>query len=207
MIAVLKGLIEALDTNTVILDVGGVGYEVFASQRTLSKIGGVGEAAKLFIHTHVREDHINLFGFADTQEKEWFNILTKVQGVGAKMGLNILSTIPAENLATTIAAQDKAMLTQVSGVGPKLAGRLLTELKDKAGKMAMTPTSFTPANASNTASSNIPIANNTATQDAVSALVNLGYGQSEAFTAVAKVASTSDNVQTLITLGLKELSA
>lgn len=206
MIALLKGLIEALDTNAVLLDVNGVGYEVFASGRTLSKIGGVGEAAKLYIHTHVREDHIHLFGFADLVEKEWFTILTTVQGVGAKMGLSILSTIPAEQLATTIAAQDKAALTQVSGVGPKLAQRLLTELKDKAGKMALSPATFSPANtSSNTGAS--PIVENSISADAVSALVNLGYGQSEAFTAIAKVANQSDNVQTLITLGLKELSA
>ncbi len=203
MIALLKGLIESLDTNSVLLDVNGVGYEVFTSSRTLSKIGGVGEATKLYIHTHVREDHIHLFGFADKSEKEWFTILTTVQGVGAKMGLSILSTIPAEQLATTIAAQDKAILTQVSGVGPKLAGRILTELKDKAGKMALSATSFTPANTQN------PITNteNTAANDAVSALVNLGYGQTEAFSAIAKISNQSDEVQTLITLGLKELSA
>lgn len=206
MIALLKGLIESTDTNSVLLDVNGVGYEVFASGRTLSKIGGVGEAAKLYIHTHVREDHIHLFGFADLVEKEWFNILTTVQGVGAKMGLSILSTIPAEQLATTIAAQDKAAITQVSGVGPKLGQRILTELKDKAGKMALNPVNLSPANASS-ATPTAPVVDNNITHDAVSALVNLGYGQSEAFTAIAKIANQSDNVQTLITLGLKELSA
>ncbi len=205
MIALLKGIIEALDTNSVLLDVNGVGYEVFASARTLSKIGGIGEATKLYIHTHVREDHIHLFGFADTQEKEWFNILTTVQGVGAKMGLNILSSIPAENIATIIAAQDKAALTQISGVGPKLAGRLLTELKDKAGKMALSTPISSITTSSNTQQTSSLTPSNTA-QDAVSALVNLGYGQTEAFSAIAKISDQSDNVQTLITLGLKELS-
>lgn len=211
MIALLKGRIAAATENTVILDVNGVGYQVYASARTLSQIGGVGEAAMLHIETHVREDHIHLYGFATKEEQDWFNLLCTVQGVGARMGLSLLAAVPADNLATVIASQDKVALTRADGVGPKLATRILTELKDKAEKMAfpaggVSLQTVSGAGGTNSAS---PAANNN-TGDAVSALTHLGYNRSDAFSAVAKIANEQGekaDLQTLIRLSLKELSA
>ena len=135
MIGKLSGIIDSFKDNHVILDVNGVGYLVFASNRTLARIGSKGDPASLLIDTHVREDHIHLYGFADVAEQEWFRLLTSVQGVGAKVGLAILAVCPPEKLALIIASGDKAAITQADGVGPKLGVRILTELKDKAGKM------------------------------------------------------------------------
>ena len=135
MIGKLSGTIDSFKGNHVILDVNGVGYLVFASNRTLARIGSKGDPASLLIDTHVREDHIHLYGFADSAEQEWFRLLTSVQGVGAKVGLAILAVCPPEKLALIIASGDKAAITQADGVGPKLGVRILTELKDKAGKM------------------------------------------------------------------------
>ena len=122
---------RAQANQSIILDVNGVGYVVTCSARTLRKIGPNKSPASLLIETHVREDAINLFGFADQAEQDWFRLLTTVQGVGAKVALGILSSIGPDELAQVIAAQDKAALTQADGVGPKLALRLVTELKDK----------------------------------------------------------------------------
>ncbi len=210
MIGKLSGIIDSFADNHVILDVQGVGYVVFASRRTLSRIGQKGDPASLLIDTHVREDHIHLYGFADASEQHWFRLLTSVQGVGAKSALSILTACPAEKLSIIIAAQDKAALTQADGVGPKLALRILTELKDKAGKMEISAApSLTPSQAGgkHTAQGGTVAADiNT---DAVSALVNLGYQRAEAYTAVASAAlkANDNNIQTLIRLALKELSA
>lgn len=203
MIGKLSGIIDSYGSNHLILDVQGVGYHVNASSRTLGALGEVGTAAKLLIDTHVREDAITLYGFASAAEQAWFRMLTSVQGVGAKVGLSILSACPAERLAVVIAAQDKAALTQADGVGPKLAVRILTELKDKAGKVDLGVGALKPA-----ATSAAPAEDSGVDADALSALINLGYGRSEAYQAILRVKDkANDNLQTLIREALKELSA
>lgn len=203
MIGKLSGTIDSFKDNHVILDVNGVGYLVFASNRTLARIGSKGDPASLLIDTHVREDHIHLYGFADSAEQEWFRLLTSVQGVGAKVGLAILAVCPPEKLALIIASGDKAAITQADGVGPKLGVRILTELKDKAGKMEI----------SGNMNQSLAVPSEEATgvdNDAVSALVNLGYARSDAYTAVAQAKNkTNDNesVEELIRVSLKELSS
>ena len=132
MIGKLKGLIDSYGEDFVILDVNGVGYVVHCSTRTLQKLPRVGEASALAIETQVREDSIRLFGFASEAERDWFRLLQTVQGVGAKVALAILSILPANDLASAIAMQDKASVSRAPGVGPKLAARIVAELKDKA---------------------------------------------------------------------------
>ncbi len=210
MIGKLTGIIDSFGTGYVLLDVGGVGYLVFASARTLGRIGRKGDPAGLLIDTHVREDHIHLYGFADAGEQQWFRLLTSVQGVGAKVGLSILSTCPPEKLALAIAAQDKAILTQADGVGPKLALRILTELKDKAANMDLGAGVKTAAPSPD--SKPLTDAQSSIDQDAVSALVNLGYGRADAYQAVMNARSKANDNESgkldhLIRLALKELSA
>jgi holliday junction DNA helicase RuvA len=208
MIGKLTGIIDSFGENFVILNVQGVGYHVFASARTLARIGQAGEGASLLIDTHVREDHIHLYGFADAAEQKWFRLLTTVQGVGAKVGMAILGTCPPEKLSIAIASQDKAAITQADGVGPKLGVRIVTELKDKIGNMeiaALKPTKSSIAPQKGSESQALH-------SDAVSALVNLGYQRSDAYSAVAQAAQKANdnekaNLQTLIRLALKELSA
>ena len=214
MIAKLSGLIDSVGTNYVIIDVNGVGYLVYASSRTLAKIGSnKGSAVSLLIETHVREDQITLYGFADAAEKEWFLILCTVQGVGAKVAQSILAAVPADQLPMVIASQDKAALRQAEGVGDKLATRLVTELKEKAGKMALGAVATQKAQAARgQAGKGAPVVDlpKSASNDAVSALINLGYGRSEAFSAVANVMrELGDNLPLgdIIRESLKELSA
>jgi Holliday junction DNA helicase RuvA len=208
MIGKLSGVIDSFGKDHLILDVGGVGYLVQASGRTLSRIGQAGDPAALLIITQVREDAITLFGFAEAAEREWFRLLTSVQGVGAKVAMAILSVCPPDRLGFVIASQDKAALTQADGVGPKLAARLLTELKDKAGKVELSPESV----ARTKVSGGEATGDNVVDQDAVSALTNLGYARTEAFAAVMVAKSKANdneqgNLQSLIRLALKELSA
>ena len=207
MIGKLSGIIDSFAPTHLILDVGGVGYLVNASQRTLGRIGQKGEPASLLIETAVREDAITLYGFADAAEQSWFKLLTSVQGVGAKAGLAILSVCPPEKVGLAIAAQDKAMLTQADGVGPKLATRILTELKDKAANMDISSApGAAPANFKDLGEDDG--AQGSVDQDAVSALVNLGYARADAFTAVSKAkGKANDNLEDLIRVALKELSA
>ena len=208
MIGKLSGIIDSFATGHLILDVQGVGYLVNASQRTLGRIGQKGEAASLLIETNVREDAITLYGFADAAEQEWFRLLTSVQGVGAKAGLAILSVCPPEKVSLAIAAQDKAMLTQADGVGPKLATRILTELKDKAANMDLSPAGGSaPANFKDLREPQEDASS--MDQDAVSALINLGYARADAYQAVirAKDKAANDQVEELIRVALKELSA
>jgi Holliday junction DNA helicase RuvA len=198
MIARLKGLVDQVGEDWAVIDVGGVGYLVFCSSRTLSRLPRIGEAAALFVETHVREDHIHLFGFFDEEERAWFRLLQTVQGVGSKVALAILSTLSGTDLANAIASGDKAMLSRPSGVGPKLAVRLATELKDKVAGIAI-PGSFAPAMAA---------AVGGGLEDAVSALVNLGYRRAEAQGAVLKAsAALGEGAATaaLIRVGLQEL--
>ncbi|MEW5728620.1 MAG: Holliday junction branch migration protein RuvA [Pseudomonadota bacterium] len=204
MIARLKGLIDSLGDDFAIVDVNGVGYLVSCSARTLARLQR-GTAAALHVETQVREDAINLFGFLDEGEREWFRLLTTVQGVGAKVALAILSVASPEQLLQTIAAQDKAMLTRASGVGPKLAVRILTELKDKAGRIALG--GFAPAQASAPAAAPVSAVGGVL-EDAVSALVNLGYRRLEAFEAAGKAARElpeGTDASTLIRAALKLL--
>jgi Holliday junction DNA helicase RuvA len=201
MIGKLSGRIDSINGNQLIIDVQGVGYVVAASARTLRQIGGAGEAASLLIETQVREDAISLFGFADIMERDWFRLLTTVQGVGAKVALAILSSLSPEQLTQAIAAQDKTAMTQADGVGPKLALRLVTELKDKVALLAA------PAILSGATPSAIPAAG--ATGDALSALMNLGYRRIEAFAAVSAAAQKlgpAASLDTLIRASLAELS-
>jgi len=209
MIARLKGIIDRIDADGAVIDVNGVGYLVFASGRTLSRLA-VGEAAVLEIETHVREDHIHLYGFFDKAEQDWFKLLTTVQGVGAKVGLAMLGILSPDELLQAIAAADKTAITRAPGVGPKLATRILSELKDKVGDLALGAAAMGARAAAadgsgQAATTNAP----TAVADAASALVNLGYGPSEALGAVSRAAGQlgeGASVETLIQGGLKELA-
>ncbi|HTE58773.1 MAG TPA: Holliday junction branch migration protein RuvA [Solirubrobacteraceae bacterium] len=180
MIARLKGVVESIDEGSAVIDVNGVGYLVSASSRTLRDLVAGGPAT-LLVETIVREDAIALYGFLATAERDWFRILTTVQGVGARVALSILSTLSPDEIARAIAAGDRASLSRPAGVGPKLAARLATELKDKAAAFGVVPA---PARTTDTAAPAVAASVN---EDAVSALVNLGYRRVEAFGAVARV--------------------
>ena len=202
MIAKLKGVIESVDDGSAVVDVNGVGYLVSASARTLRDLV-VGQPATVLVETIVREDAIALYGFLDTAERDWFRILTTVQGVGAKVGLSILSTLSPDEIARAIAAQDKASLSRPAGVGPKLAARLATELKDKAAAFGVAPAPTRAAEAA------MPAGPGTVNEDAVSALVNLGYRRVEAFGAVARVSQrlgAAAPLDAVIRAGLQELA-
>ena len=175
MIALLHGRIDALDAGSCIVDVNGVGYLVQASTRTLAALPAPPATARVLIETHVRDDAIVLYGFTDPAEREWFRLLLTIQGVGAKVALNILSALSPHDLINAIAAGDKASLTRAPGVGAKLAIRLLSELRDKAGTM---PTGASIA---------IPVLEGGTEADAVSALANLGYRRSEAYPVVVRI--------------------
>ena len=204
MIGKLKGILDSVGEDTAIIDVQGVGYEVHCSSRTLGSLPGVGEAISLAIETHVRETEIKLFGFSDELEREWFRLLQSVQGVGAKVALAIQSTLSAGDLASAIALQDKAMVARAPGVGPKVAQRIVSELKGKAP-------AYTGAEAEKMGLSQDigdGVASN-AVQDAVSALGNLGYSSQQAAGAVSAAlrdAGEDADSATLIRLGLKELA-
>jgi Holliday junction DNA helicase RuvA len=206
VIAKLSGLVDSVGQDHAVIDVSGVGYLAFCSSRTLRRLPGAGQAATLYVETHVREDHIHLYGFADPVERDWFRLLTTVQGVGSRLALAILSVLGPEELVLAIAAQDKAMITRADGVGGKLAGRIVAELKDKAGGIALGPAAARLASA---AGSVVDTAPGGAAADAVSALVNLGYRQAEAYGAVAQATrqlGAGADVEGLIRLGLQELS-
>lgn len=215
MIAKLRGKVDTIGDDFCIVDVNGVGYLVFASAKSLGKLK-IGAEASLLIETVVREDSISLFGFADAWEKEWFTTLTKVQGVGAKVCLAILSVLAPMQLAQAVSAQDKNSFTRASGVGPKLAARIVTELKDKIVtvpvsefakeiNMDMTPNEQT-ANYEDVlvAQADDP----TKIEDAISALVNLGYQRLEAYKAVNQAALNAPDadMSELIKLALKEFA-
>ncbi len=202
MIGKLKGRIDSTDEDSLILDVGGVGYHVFCSGRTLASIGGTGDFAELIIETHVREDHIHLFGFPNVFERDWFRLLTTVQGVGVKMGMAILNSFSPEQLTTAIAAKDVKALTSISGVGPKLAERLATELKSKVSKMPVSGLVIHDGK-------KMPLPAPSLSEDAISALVSLGYNRSDAFSAIGRAAQKLGEkaaLDGLIKEGLKELA-
>jgi len=205
MIARLKGIIEDIGDDWAVIDVNGVGYLVFASGRTLARLA-VGEAAVLFIETHVREDHIHLYGFADTLERDWFKLLTTVQGVGAKVGLAIQSVLSADEVSRAILSGDKAAITRAPGVGPKLAARIISELKDKVGAITLGQSLKTEVGAAPGGS--VDHAQG-AVSDAVSALVNLGYSPSQALGVVSEAAGElgeEADVGKLIKAGLAKLA-
>ena len=203
MIAKLKGLVDSTGDGWAIIDVSGVGYLVFCSGRTLGRLGP-GEVAEVLIETHVREDHIHLYGFFDAAEREWFRLLTTVQGVGVKVALAMLTVLAPEEILQAVAAADKAMITQTPGVGPKLATRILSELKDKVGTMALVPGAVGSVEAGP-----VPVAAGGPVNDATSALVNLGYRPSEALAAVSRAAGRlgdDTDVEALIRGALSELA-
>ncbi|MCM2290931.1 Holliday junction branch migration protein RuvA [Allorhizobium sp. BGMRC 0089] len=204
MIGKLKGLIDEIGDDHVLIDVQGVCYVAYCSARTLSRIGSAGERVTLFIETYVREDQLKLFGFLTALEREWFLLLQSVQGVGSKVALAVLSTLPPADLANAIALQDKAAVSRAPGVGPKVAIRILTELKNKAPAFAgEAGTTIGLKQEIGEGVASAPVA------DAVSALTNLGYSRDQAANAVAaalKNGGEDADSARLIRLGLKELS-
>ncbi|MBN8531105.1 MAG: Holliday junction branch migration protein RuvA [Alphaproteobacteria bacterium] len=201
MIGKLKGIVEETGDDHALLDVGGVGYIAYCSSRTLAMLEP-GTAAQLFIETHVREDHIHLYGFASPEERSWFRILTTVQGVGAKVGLAILSALSPLELSQAIAAQDKTLLSRANGVGPKLAARLVTELKDKAPAFSTSAMSLPPQR-------NVAVVGADSVQEAASALANLGYGRTEALSAAARAAAMlgeKASTESILRHALKEMA-
>ena len=198
MIAKLRGILDSTGEDWAVVDVGGVGYLVFCSPRTLARLPDPGSPMALDVETHVREDHIHLYGFLGADERAWFRMLTTVQGVGARVAMAVQGVLGPDDLAHAVASGDRASLTRAPGVGPKLAQRILSELKDKVDAIAVAP---------------IPVrlarANGDHAGDAVSALVNLGYRRPEAVGAIsAAVRSLGAEaaVEALIKVGLKELA-
>lgn len=202
MIAALTGTVSVAGEGMAVIDVNGVGYRVFCSRRTLDRLPR-GEAASVLVEMRVRDDHIHLYGFADEAERGWYRLLSQVQGVGGRTALALLSVASPEQLAAAIAVGDRATLTAADGVGPKLAARILTELKDKVGGIATEPTLHSGAGPAQPAAAG-------AEAEALSALVNLGYGRAEAFTAVTRAAAELKDgatVERLIPAALKALSS
>ena len=204
MIGKLRGIIDSYGEDWVIVDVGGVGYQVHCSVRTLQSLPSIGETASLAIETYVREDAIRLYGFASDLEREWFRLLMTVQSVGTRVALAILGVLKPGDLATAIALQDKTSLTRAPGVGKKVAERIVTELRDKAPAYSSADPALVHLQA-DLAEQRAP----QAVAEAVSALVNLGYAQLQASAAIAaasRSAGEEANTEMLIRLGLKELA-
>ncbi|MGI9434354.1 MAG: Holliday junction branch migration protein RuvA [Geminicoccaceae bacterium] len=202
MIAHLNGKVFEITEDSVIVDVGGVGYLVFCSVKTLTNLPASGDPVALQVETQFKAESLTLYGFQNSAERSWFRLLQTVQGVGARVALALLSALSPEQLAQAIMARDKAAFTQASGVGPRLAQRLVSELQNRVGELPSSPTITLPASAAATGGG--------IAEDAVSALVNLGYGRSEAHGAVAKAAAAlgeGGGVEALIRAGLKELTA
>jgi Holliday junction DNA helicase RuvA len=198
VIAQLTGRIEALEEGRCVIDVNGVGYLVHASTRTLAALPTPPEVARLLVETHVREDAIVLYGFIDPAEREWFRLLNTVQGVGGRVALSVLSALSPRDLVAAIASGDRASLTRAPGVGARLAVRLLTELRDKAGAMPSAPGIAVPV-----------VAPRGVGEDAMSALVNLGYRRVEVQPVVARVVERLGEaapVDAVIRESLKELA-
>jgi len=203
MIGKLTGRVDQVSLSAVIVDVGGVGYEVTVGARTLTMLPPVGEVVSLAIDTHVREDEIKLYGFGSEHERAWFRALQTVQGVGAKVALSVLGTLSAADLANAVALQDKAQVSRAPGVGPKVAARIVAELKDKMPSLA-------PAIRPGGGVARVAILPEGASaRDAVSALTNLGYGHAQAAAAVSLAvgkAGREARTEELIRLGLRELA-
>lgn len=206
MIAWLSGKLASVRQDSLVLNVNGVGYHVFVSGKLLASLPPLGEEVSLEIETNVREDHIHLFGFSSLREHECFSLLTSVQGVGAKVGLAILTVFAPDDLLMALSAKDAKALARANGVGPKLASRIANELADKAGSVALPtakPHQSAPKGVQETTGQDGPGA------DAVSALVNLGYDRSEAFRAIRnaqEMLGESASLNDLIKSGLKALA-
>ncbi len=203
MIGKLTGRLDSISLNTVIIDVGGVGYEVTVGARTIASLPPAGETITLAVETHVREDEIKLYGFATEHERAWFRELQTVQGVGAKIALAVLGILSAADLANAVALQDKGQVARAPGVGPKVAARIVAELKDKMPSLApaISPVRGFAAVA--------VLPEGLAARDAVSALTNLGYAHGEAAAAISSAigkAGREARAEELIRLGLKELA-
>jgi len=201
VIARLSGTLDSVGEDWAVVDVGGVGYLVYCSARTLRGLPPLGHPVALAVETHVREDHIHLYGFAEAAERVWFRRLIGVQGVGARHALAILGALSPDALAGAVIAGDRRAFAAAHGVGAKLAQRLVTELRDKVGEEALAPP---PAGAANgdPAGGTVP--------DAVSALVNLGYRYGDAFAVVADAArrlGPDASLESLVRAGLRELAA
>ena len=196
MIGKLKGIVEEINLDHIILDVNGVGYHVFCSIRTAGKLSE-GESASMLIETHVREDHIHLYGFADKEERKCFNTLLTVKGVGTRMALAILSTLPPAQLFSAINQGDKKAVQTVSGVGAKLAERIVVELKDKTANFL---------GAANTEVGSIISSDNEITKDALSALVNLGVVRNSAYAIIQQIIAEEPDISldTLIRKSLQK---
>lgn len=202
MIGKLSGIVDTIGEDYAILDVQGVGYLVHCSARTLAKLQ-TGEAAKLAIETHVREDAIRLYGFATEAERGWFQLLQTVQGVGAKVALALLGALGTGELATAIAHQDKAQIARAPGIGPRLAARLTAELKDKL------PTGMVLADLTSSVAAQAAVPEPPAAQDAITALLTLGYGRPQALDAVGgavRALGESADTAALIRRALQDLS-
>lgn len=207
MIAKLKGILDSHREDGAIIDVGGVGYLIFGSSRTLGQLGDVGDPVSVHVETHVREDHIHLYGFATEPERRCFQILQTVQGVGAKAALAILSALAPDEVMQAVASQDKTMLTRADGVGPKLATRIVNELKDKAVGFSL---GAERAATQPGASAPTSVVDAGPVEDAVSALVNLGYGRSDAYGAVVAASQSLGDgaaLDRLISTSLRELAS
>ncbi len=208
MIGKLRGSVDAVGADHAIIDVGGVGYEVACSARTLAALPQPGEPVTLSIETHVREDAIKLYGFLTEAERGWFRLLQSVQGVGSKVALSILSTLDTGQLATSIALQDKAMVTRAPGVGPKVALHIVNELRDKAPPLAL-PVAGQGDIAASLHRGKPGGAPVSAVAEAVSALVNLGYAPLQANAAISNAlqkAGEAPRTEDLIRMSLKELA-
>ena len=201
MIGKLTGRLDAVSDNGAIIDVGGVGYSVFTSSRTMSQLGSIGEVVTVLVETHVREDHIHLYAFYSDDEKRWFQTLQTVQGVGSKAALAILSALTSEDIMNSLLSEDKTMFVRADGVGQKLATRIVSELKDKVD-------GFFAGNVNNIETTTSP--DNSLIADAISAMVNLGFSRFEAQKAVSKAINCKANIETLdklIAATLKELAS
>ena len=202
MIGKLRGLIDQLAEDHAIIDVGGVGYVAHCSARTLQSLGSVGEPTTLSIETIVREDMIRLYGFSTDVEREWFRLLIGVQGVGAKVALALLGTLTPSELANAVALQDKAMVARAPGIGPKVAQRIVAELKGKTPTLGGVP-GLEAVGAAVEAAPTTPVA------EAVSALTNLGYSSeiaAQAIAAAVKNGGEGADTGKLVRMGLKELA-
>jgi Holliday junction DNA helicase RuvA len=199
MIASLSGVVDRIDGEAAVIDVGGVGYLAFCSTRTIGRLPPAGAPVRLLIETHVREDHIHLYGFVDAAERDWFRLLTTVQGVGTRVALAILSALSPDELALAVLAQDRAMLARAEGVGPRLAARIANELKDKIGGIALTAAPAVPL---------VAPAVGGVVADAVLALEGLSIPRAEAYSAIAAAARRLGEgaaLDALIKTGLQEL--
>ncbi len=202
MIAKLTGNLDSIGEDGAVIDLAGVGNQVFCSGRTLGALGRPGDGVGVCVETHVREDHIHLYGFVDEVERDWFRLLTTVQGVGARVALALLTIASPDRLADAVIAQDRATLTEAQGVGAKLAARIITELKDRVEALVVVRRVDFAAAGEGRDAGPVP--------DAVSALVNLGYRRGEALGAVSHAAQQMGgdaSLEALVRAGLKELSA